>query len=284
MAYETIECHDVAKFWETLDPREPLGLGLDTSDSLVYRGQADSKWPLKPSAFRHNSKLGSLFKGEENPSVNTQIYNEWKIIEEFLQQSDIQGLKLPFDSSEFRKKLFDVKEFKQRFENKPYLWPTEEYLDILALAQHNELPTRLLDWTTKPYIAAYFAASSVIEKNDAKIDSFAVWVLNTVKLNNRIKRVDLPKTNNSNMSNQYGLFTIVKQQMTRGLSFKPITIDQIAAENYLRKLSLNKKNAYRILGYCKKHGINASSMYTGINAVVKGTIESIGFSDGINPV
>ena len=55
----------------------------------------------------------------------------------------------------------------------------EERLEWLALMQHSGLPTRLLDWSESPLVAAFFAAERGGEDS-------AVWMLDPEMLNSKI--------------------------------------------------------------------------------------------------
>ncbi len=96
--------------------------------STIYRGQADSSWELKPSIGRHYTK-------------------DWNNVLDFEKKS----------LSEFKKQSI------------PYLKYTPNTdIEWLCLMQHHGCATRLLDFTTNPLIALFFA-SDPVERHDGVV-------------------------------------------------------------------------------------------------------------------
>ena len=204
---------------------------LGNNAELLFRGQGVDK-PLLPKIARLNLRINK-----------DRIAKTEKLI-----------------LKEFERGILPLSEFRP-----------ENNWDLLALAQHHGLPTRLLDWTYNALAAMWFAVQSEPKKDDkGKLMNGVVWILaadvddfrtNTDKtdpLSNKITKIFRSTVVSRRISAQSGVFTVHKVNDS-GKMFQFETVSNF--KNKLTKLIIPHENFANIRSELNILGVNHFTIF-----------------------
>jgi hypothetical protein len=207
------------------------------------------------------SSFGELHDATQKYSTNTAVFRGVRSVDYKLVPSVGRMKFISTRPREIEEKLMFAK-FQQRAIPFLEFTPADDW-DWLTLAQHHGLPTRLLDWTMNPLVAAYFA----VEDEDFPEDGL-IYAAKTIKQLDirkardpfQVERVRkyVPRHVTRRLIAQAGLFSIHPDPEMPYDS--PEDIDRLIIKKTLR-LEL-KKILYR-------YGIHAASLFPDLDGLTK---------------
>ncbi|MFC1822997.1 FRG domain-containing protein [Thermodesulfobacteriota bacterium] len=139
----------------------------------------------------------------------------------------------------------------------------EDQWEWLSIAQHHGMPTRLLDWTTNPLVAAYFACAKHPNENGA------IYLLSEFsglpKIDTKketpfdIKNVSLfePANISKRLTSQNGIFTVHPNPTVEWKS------------DSIRILIIDNQAKRKILNALKKRGIHEASLFQDLDGLAR---------------
>jgi hypothetical protein len=232
--------------WEHFKNNVGLDLfedGIFKRNRFLFRGQRKAEWDLVTSFDR--------------------IYHQYD-----------PGRKREIES-------FLIREFREEIEDLEILPDSED--SIIPFAQHHGIPTRLLDWTLSPYVAAFFAFVNILFSEDNSSHA-AIWVLDTEssiwheELGVRI--ISPPRIGNIRLRNQQGKFTLSKTPFASLEKY----VDQFDdAGTPLIQMLIPSRDVRKAYSELDLMGINYSNLFPGPDGQAKSVLmrATLQFSNGV---
>lgn len=261
---------------ELIDYLSPMNHDRWPRGEYVFRGQPCASYGLAPAAYRTKSfftpttMLGHL----GGVQGDGQVFFEVQVLIVFLEACDGAGIQVTGDTAELRRLLAEPSYYISR----PSEWPPETVFPVLATAQHHGVPTCLLDWSRRAFVAAYFAASGAI-RNGSKSTHLAVWALRIFGHEDwkNIALVEMPGGTSANLAAQAGVFTVSGINAGRGERFESLALEyeqdvykrHTEDEPGLVKLTLPIEEAARLLYLCDDLGVKGSVLFPGYEGAAR---------------
>lgn len=223
---EHIVCVDWSDFKRRII-EEQFPNRLFNKGRYLFRGQGSDSWTLSTTFDRwYRGK-----KSEKNSSADSLL-------------------------SEF--------ELECEFEEMPDILRSDK-MAMLGLAQHHGLPTRLLDWSESPYVAAFFAFSGHVREGINLEKHVAVWVLDS---HNRVWNeengcmlVKVPALWNQRIRNQFGRFTYLR---TADDTLESYVSHFEKDEIILKKYSIPVRDLRQAMSELDAMGLTHARIYPGL--------------------
>ena len=289
MVIETEDFLSAEAFLDALGRREKRWDG--SPSDWIFRGHAEFDWSLVPAALRPGVAFQYAPSKVLMPGAThaKQVNAELQAVTEFLKELDLYGHPPPQPGLENWTSWISA--LGEMARARRLQWPPPSVRPLLALAQHHGIPTRLLDWTARPHVAAFFAARDALVRSENGVqnsDRLAVWAMRTraraisyLGGSVRLETVHPWRHANPNLHAQDGLFTLLSDNAWKDddapdpSALEIIIPDQIT-QHYtvssipclLIKLVLPISEAGRLLRLLNDEWTNSAKLFPGIDGVV----------------